>query len=109
MTAKDGDVWDGFVGSQSRPTPAPAPAWRTTAWLNAPEPLELARLRGKVVLLHAFQMLCPACVAHGLPQAQRVARLFAAAPLAVVGLHDDLLLGAELAGLLVEAGASPSS
>jgi len=66
---------------------APAPAWRTTAWLNTPAPLSLETLRGKVVLLHAFQMLCPGCVAHGLPQAQRVAELFAEAPLVVVGLH----------------------
>ncbi|MCC6194443.1 MAG: redoxin domain-containing protein, partial [Burkholderiales bacterium] len=67
--------------------PVPAPAWRTTTWLNTPEPLDLARLRGKVVLLHAFQMLCPACVAHGLPQVLRAAKAFAGAPLAVVGLH----------------------
>ncbi|ATB39835.1 hypothetical protein CYFUS_005283 [Cystobacter fuscus] len=65
----------------------PAPAWRTTAWLNTPEPLTLERLRGKVVLLHAFQMLCPGCVAHGIPQAQRVAEVFAGAPLVVIGLH----------------------
>mgnify|MGYP003536825636 FL=1 len=44
-------------------------------------------MRGKVVMLHAFQMLCPGCVAHALPQAQRVAALFAQAPLAVIGLH----------------------
>ncbi|MDW2982329.1 MAG: redoxin domain-containing protein [Rhodanobacter sp.] len=67
--------------------PEPAPEWHTTAWLNTPQPLELAQLRGKVVLLHAFQMLCPGCVAHGIPQAQRVAKLFEGAPLAVVGLH----------------------
>ncbi len=64
-----------------------APEWQTTAWLNTPEPLDLARLRGRVVLLHAFQMLCPGCVAHGIPQAQRVAELFKGAPLTVVGLH----------------------
>ncbi|NNC21154.1 redoxin domain-containing protein [Corallococcus exiguus] len=68
-------------------TPRPAPAWRTTDWLNTPEPLTLERLRGKVILLHAFQMLCPGCVARGIPQAQRVAELFAGAPLVVVGLH----------------------
>ena len=65
----------------------PAPPWQTTTWLNTPAPLDLARLRGRVVYLHAFQMLCPGCVAHALPQAQRVAERFAAAPLAVVGLH----------------------
>lgn len=64
-----------------------APAWHTTAWLNTPKPLDLTQLRGKVVLLHAFQMLCPGCVANAIPQARRAAQLFAGAPLAVVGLH----------------------
>ena len=67
--------------------PSAAPSWQTTTWLNTDEPLSLERLRGRVVLLHAFQMLCPGCVAHALPQAQRVAELFADKPLAVVGLH----------------------
>ena len=64
-----------------------APPWQTTTWLNAPAPLDLEQLRGRVVVVHAFQMLCPGCVAHGIPQAQRVAELFARAPLTVVGLH----------------------
>lgn len=67
--------------------PRPAPDWQTTTWLNTPEPLDLTRLRGRVVFLHAFQMLCPGCVSHGIPQAQRVAEIFQAAPLTVVGLH----------------------
>lgn len=65
----------------------PAPEWQTTTWLNAAEPLSLARLRGRVVLLHAFQMLCPGCVAHALPQAKRVAELFRGTPVTVIGLH----------------------
>ena len=65
----------------------PALDWQTTTWLNTPEPLDLTRLRGRVVFLHAFQMLCPGCVSHGIPQAQRVAEIFQAAPLTVVGLH----------------------
>lgn len=64
-----------------------APPWQTTRWLNTPEALTLEHLRGRVVLLHAFQMLCPGCVSHGLPQAQRVAKLFRNAPVTVVGLH----------------------
>lgn len=64
-----------------------APVWHTTDWLNTDRPLDLEGLRGKVILLHAFQMLCPACVQRGIPQAQRVSELFAGAPLAVVGLH----------------------
>ncbi len=67
--------------------PKPAPPWQTTAWLNTDAPLELEHLRGRVVVVHAFQMLCPGCVSHGIPQAQRVAELFARAPLTVVGLH----------------------
>lgn len=65
----------------------PAPEWKTTKWINTPEPLTLERLRGKVVLLHAFQMLCPGCVSKALPQIQRVQQIFEDAPLAVVGLH----------------------
>ncbi|HEX7340270.1 MAG TPA: TlpA disulfide reductase family protein [Rhodanobacteraceae bacterium] len=68
-------------------TSALAPAWRTTAWLNTPQPIDLAQLRGKVVVLHAFQMLCPGCVTQAIPQMQRVAQLFADAPVAVIGLH----------------------
>ncbi|HEX7348317.1 MAG TPA: redoxin family protein [Rhodanobacteraceae bacterium] len=65
-----------------------APEWHTTEWFNSESPLSLAQLRGKVVLLHAFQMLCPGCVANALPQAKRAAQLFAGAPLAVIGLHS---------------------
>lgn len=32
-------------------------------------------------------MLCPGCVAHGLPLAQRIARTFPASEVAVIGLH----------------------
>ena len=67
--------------------PGAAPPWQTTSWLNSDEPLGLEHFRGRVVLLHAFQMLCPACVAQALPQAQRVAELFGDKALAVIGLH----------------------
>ena len=67
--------------------PTPAPEWNTTTWLNTKESLSLSQLRGRVVLLHAFQMLCPGCVSRSLPQAQRVAKLFEGAPLTVIGLH----------------------
>ncbi|MCU0967435.1 MAG: TlpA family protein disulfide reductase [Rubrivivax sp.] len=63
------------------------PEWQVSAWLNTPQPLTLKGLRGKVVLLHTFQMLCPGCVAYGLPQAERARQLFPASELAVVGLH----------------------
>ncbi|MGE0312972.1 MAG: peroxiredoxin family protein [Lautropia sp.] len=63
------------------------PEWQVGTWLNTPHPLTLQSLRGRVVLLHAFQMLCPGCVAYGLPQAQRVRQTFPATELAVIGLH----------------------
>lgn len=66
----------------------PAPAWRTSQWFNTPEPLALEALRGRVVMVCAFQMLCPGCVSQGLPQAQRVAALFQPSEVAVIGLHS---------------------
>ena len=65
----------------------PAPAWQTTEWFHAPAGLQLADLRGRVVVLHAFQMLCPGCVQHGLPQAQRIQAAFDERDVAMVGLH----------------------
>jgi len=64
-----------------------APPWRVEGWLNAPQPPTLEALRGRVVVLHAFQMLCPGCVAHGLPQARALHATFAGEGVAVVGLH----------------------
>ncbi len=65
----------------------PAPVWSTREWFNSGAALQLADLRGRVVVLHAFQMLCPACVRHGLPQAQRIHAGFAQSDVAVIGLH----------------------
>ena len=44
-------------------------------------------LKGKVVALHTFQMLCPGCVSHGLPQAAKLAHFFQQDDLVVIGLH----------------------
>lgn len=65
----------------------PAPPWTTREWFNSDGTLQLTDLRSKVVVLHAFQMLCPACVHHGLPQAQRIHATFAPQDVAVIGLH----------------------
>ena len=64
-----------------------APPWTTCEWFNTGDTMQLADLRGKVVVLHAFQMLCPACVQHGLPQAQRIQATFAPQGVVVIGLH----------------------
>jgi len=64
-----------------------APELAVSHWFNTPEPITLQSLRGRVVLLHAFQMLCPGCVSHGTPQAQRAQSLSRNTDLAVIGLH----------------------
>ena len=64
-----------------------APELQVSGWFNVEAPITLESLRGRVVLLHAFQMLCPACISHGLPQAHRVHKLFTAEQVAVIGLH----------------------
>jgi hypothetical protein len=63
-----------------------APDWQVSEWLNS-KPLTLGGLRGRVVVLHAFQMLCPGCVSHGLPQAMRIRAAFPRDEVVVVGLH----------------------
>lgn len=67
--------------------PLEAPELAVTAWFNTPQPPTLAGLRGRVVLLHAFQMLCRGCVAHATPQAERAHRMFEKTDLQVIGLH----------------------
>ena len=64
----------------------PAPAWSVSRWFNA-DTLSLESLRGRPIFLHAFQMLCPGCVQHAVPQSLKVAEAFANTDLAVVGLH----------------------
>lgn len=65
----------------------PAPPWQVDRWFNTSEAITLESLRGKVVVLEAFQMLCPGCVSHGLPQAARVHATFPDDQVAVIGLH----------------------
>jgi len=64
-----------------------APPWEVDTWLNTDAPLSLQDLRGMVVVVHAFQMLCPGCVSHGIPQARAIHQAFPPGRLQVVGLH----------------------
>lgn len=63
------------------------PELQVDRWFNTEREITLADLLGKVVVLEAFQMLCPGCVAHGIPLVQKVARTFPAETVAVLGLH----------------------
>jgi hypothetical protein len=60
-----------------------APELDVSEWVGKPMPL--SSLRGKVVLIEAFQILCPGCIAYGLPQARKVHRLFP--DVTVIGLN----------------------
>lgn len=64
-----------------------APPLQVSSWLNTAVPLCLENLRGRVVVLHAFQMLCPGCVSHGLPQARLIGEVFPGSDVVVIGLH----------------------
>lgn len=56
-----------------------------SSWLNTEGGFALPS--GKVVALHAFQMLCPGCVLHGIPQAQKLHSTFSEEHVSVLGLH----------------------
>lgn len=72
------------IGAPAYP---PAPALDVSGWLNTATDLTLETMQGRVVLLHAFQMLCPGCVSHGLPQASAAFERFGSRGLMVLGLH----------------------
>jgi len=64
-----------------------APDIRASHWLNTQNPIALTELKGFVVVLHAFQMFCPGCVIHGIPQASVIHSLYKNDPVKVIGLH----------------------
>ncbi len=55
-------------------------------WINGP-PMSNSDLRGKIVLVYAFQMLCPGCVINAGPQIKRASALYSRDLLTVIGLH----------------------
>lgn len=64
-----------------------APELQVACWLNTEQEITLSGLRGKVVVIEAFQMLCPGCVSHGLPQAVEMSQVFPPDDVRVLGLH----------------------
>jgi hypothetical protein len=84
-----------------------APELLVHSWFNTDRPLLLAGLRGRVVALTAFQVLCPNSIASGIPQAQRIHETFAPSDVAVIGLHatfehHDAFSGAVLKAFIHE-------
>jgi len=64
-----------------------APELIVSKWINSENDILLEHLRGKVVAIHAFQMLCPGCVLHGIPQAKKLYDSFNREHVEVLGLH----------------------
>jgi hypothetical protein len=79
------------------------PPLRIAQWFNTPQPITLESLHGRVVMLHAFQMLCPGCVSHGIPQAVRVRHTFDEGSVVVLGLHTVFEHHAAMTPLALEA------
>lgn len=89
--------------------PESPPELSVTRWVNTRQPLSLKALKGKVVMVTAFQMLCRGCVEHGLPQARKVAEQFSDGEVAVIGLHSvfehhDVMTPAALEAFMHEYG-----
>ncbi len=63
-----------------------APELEISRWFNSDDNPTLADLTGQVVVIEAFQMLCPGCVSHGIPQAQRIQQNFGE-DVTLLGLH----------------------
>jgi hypothetical protein len=64
-----------------------APELQVQTWFNTERPLPLSSLRDRVVVLVAFQVLCPKSLSSGIPQALRIFDTFEPSDVAVIGLH----------------------
>jgi hypothetical protein len=73
--------------TSSHTPPSHAPELLVHSWYNTDRPLLLSSLRGRVVVLTAFQVLCPNSVGSGIPQATRLFETFAPTDVTVIGLH----------------------
>lgn len=87
---------DGATAVERDPAPATAsaslegrelPPWQVGAWANT-EPLEVAALRGKVVVVRFWTDTCPYCRAS-MPALQGLAEAFADEPVVFVGLYHE--------------------
>ncbi len=64
-----------------------APELLVQTWFNTDRPLLLSGLRGRVVVLAAFQVLCPNSIGNAIPQARRIFETFEPQDVTVIGLH----------------------
>jgi len=89
--------------------PESPPEMSVSRWFNSEKPLSLKSLKGKVVVVAAFQQACSGSLRHGIPQASRLEHSFSADEVRVIGLHMDFESSragepASLEGLIEEHG-----
>jgi len=65
-----------------------APSLEIQEWLNSEQDLNLEVLKGNIIVIHVFQMLCPGCVQHSIPQAKKIYERFKKDEVIVLGLHS---------------------
>jgi hypothetical protein len=63
----------------------PAPELQVDTWVQG-DPVTLAELQGKIVLVEVFQVNCPGCFLHALPEVIRLHELFDKDEFTVIGL-----------------------
>lgn len=64
-----------------------APELKIEKWINTDQAQTIEGMQGSVIALHTFQMLCPGCILHGLPQAERLHQFFKPKGLNLIGIH----------------------
>ncbi|MBN50577.1 MAG: alkyl hydroperoxide reductase [Spongiibacteraceae bacterium] len=65
----------------------PAPAINASQWINS-ERKNISAMRGKVIVLSFFQMLCPGCAAHSIPQSKKIHELYRSQDVQLIGIHS---------------------
>ena len=63
----------------------PAPDIQVETWVQG-EPANFSSLSGRVVLVEVFQLNCPGCFVHALPQARHLHQAYHEQGLTVIGL-----------------------
>lgn len=66
---------------------ASAPAIEALQWINSAG-TNIDVLRGQVIVLSFFQMLCPGCAAHSIPQSKKLYELYQSQNVQLIGIHS---------------------
>ncbi|WP_411282450.1 redoxin domain-containing protein [Gemmatimonas sp.] len=73
-------------GALALDTYRPAPDWKNISWLNAPGPVTLASLKGRVVLLNFWVFTCYNCT-NTIPSLRALDGAYRERGLTIIGIH----------------------